>query len=208
MSRLFFLFFCCLNFTLFALPPPYDSVQVRTFVDHGWFQNQNELHHVIKENNVKTVVEIGCWLGQSTMFIARLLPSDGLVFAVDHWQGSSEHQPGNSAWHPCLPYLYEQFLSNVIHAQLTHKIIPMRMESLEAVKRINTTPDLIYIDAGHDTESAYNDLVAWYPFVKEAGIFCGDDWLCDTVRIAVIRFAQENNLLIYANGNFWRLLKA
>jgi hypothetical protein len=201
---------CLLCSLLYAeLPHPYNSLkEVRPFVDQGWYCNTVQLGELIKRYHVKTIIEIGVWIGQSTMDMARKIPHDGKIYAVDHFLGSPEHQPGGSAWQPWLPYLYEQFLSNVIHAKLTHKIIPVRMSSIEASSFLaNIRPDLVYIDAGHDTESVYTDLITWYPFVESRGILCGDDWVWDTVRVAVERFANERRLRIDASGNFWRLKK-
>jgi len=132
-----------------------------------------------------------------------------MVYAVDHWLGSSEHQPGNPTWYEALPYLYQQFLSNVIHAGLTHKVTPVRMGSLEAAKALkNIQPDLIYVDGSHDSISLYNDLEAWFPFVKGNGVMCGDDWRWGHSRDVIGRFAEENNLKIVVpneadGGNFW-----
>jgi len=107
-----------------------------------------------------------------------------------------------------LPLLYEQFLSNMIHLQLTNVVVPIRMESVDAANKLNQTFDFIYIDAEHLEEFVYNDLVAWYPHLNANGVFCGDDWgTCVEVRNAVIRFAKENDLEIINSSNFWRLLK-
>lgn len=86
------------------------------------------------------------------------------------------------------------------------------MASLEAASKLNEIPDrlypdLIYLDASHDTESVYADLCAWYPFVQGHGILCGDDWTWDSVRIAVYRFANERHLNIEASVSFWRLVE-
>jgi hypothetical protein len=167
---------------------------------------------LIETHHVKTIIEVGSFLGLSTRHIASHLPKGGKVYAVDHWKGSIEHQPGGSAWHPSLPFLYEQFLSNVIHAQLTHKIIPLRMDSAEAAALpcfvLKTViPDLIYIDASHETEAVYADLTRWYPFVQGHGILCGDDWTWPSVRFAVEQFASEQGLAISAGFNFWRLIE-
>lgn len=85
----------------------------------------DNLEYLIKEHEVKTVIEVGCWLGASTRAIAQFLSEDGKVYAVDHWKGSEEHQTQHILRHKDrLLILYEQFLSNVIHEGLTHKIIP------------------------------------------------------------------------------------
>lgn len=104
----------------------------------------------------KVVIELGSWLGASTRHIAQLLPEDGIVYAVDHWLGSIEHHTPSFSHY--LPTLYEQFLSNVIHSGLEHKIFPVRMSTLEAVELFRNEgiqPDLIYVDASHDEDSVY-----------------------------------------------------
>ncbi len=189
------------------LPEPYNTVKLLPFDNHGWFVNGPQLEALIKNHPIKVVIEIGSWLGASTRFIAWNLPKDGKVYAVDHWLGSEEHQPGQPAHLPVLPVLYEQFLSNVIHEKLTGKIIPIRMKSLDAAQYLQPiAADLVYIDASHDTASVLADLNAWYPFVRGHGYICGDDWIWPPIQLAVEQFAKEQGLTIEASGNFWCLL--
>jgi hypothetical protein len=162
--------------------------------------NRVNIEKLIKKRQVKVVVEVGSWLGASTRHIANMLPEDGVVYAVDHWLGSPNED--NSAYD--IPNLYTQFLSNVIHTNLTHKIIPLRMSSLEAAKTFTVKPDLIYLDATHDFENVYADLQTWFPFVKGHGILCGDDYYWkDDLKRAVDLFAEENNLVVHDMGWFW-----
>lgn len=193
---------------------PYDELrEILPFEPHGWYANANTIERLIQSRNVKTIIEVGCWLGKSTRHMASLVPHDGRVYAVDHWNGSEEHQVGQTHYHRALPLLYEQFLSNVIHAKLTDKIIPIRMDSLTAAKwfgepgNLPVYPDLIYIDASHDFESVYADLKAWYPLVKGHGILCGDDWHHQPIVEAVRRFSVEEGLLIETGDNCWYLLE-
>jgi predicted O-methyltransferase YrrM len=207
-----FLLACIATSSLFAtsqedLPPPYNTAEILPFADHGFYTNATQIEALILGRGVKTIIEVGSWLGTSTRHMASCLPEGGIVYAVDHWQGSSEHQPGQRAWIPEVERLYEYFLSNVIQAGLAHKIIPMRMSSLEAAKQLQVKADLIYIDAGHETKSVYKDLVAWYPHIHKNGVLCGDDWAWEPVQKAVKKFAKKNNLRIKASGNFWRLKK-
>ncbi len=182
------------------LPSPYRDVEeLLPFSDHGWYGNAVPMERLFKEYPIKTVIEVGSWLGLSTRHLATLVPEGGVVYAVDHWQGSSEHQAETKV----LSTLYQQFLSNTIHAGLTHKIIPIRMDSLEAAQSLKVVPDMIYVDASHETDAVYRDLTAWFPLVKGHGILCGDDWWWRTVREAVILFAQENNLRLIVEGGFW-----
>ncbi len=203
--RKIFILFLSLSAVLQAdLPPPYDKVDLLPFNPHGWYQNGDSLEPLIKNNHVKVIIEVGSWLGASTRHIAKTLPEDGIVYAVDHWMGSPNED--NSPYD--IANLYQQFLSNVIHENLTHKIVPLRMSSLEAASTLKIRPDLIYIDATHDYENVRADLIHWFPFVKGHGILCGDDynWGEDlSVKRAVDTFALENNLTVHTNGWFWRL---
>lgn len=205
--RLLAFLFCTSLFGF--LPPPYDTVQdVKPFVDFGWHVNGPALRELIVKYRVKRIAEVGVFLGKSTIDMARLLPENGVIYAIDHFLGSEEHQMGERFWHPCMPFLYEQFLSNVIHMGQMHKIVPMRMPSMEAARMLRELPmDLVYIDGAHDTDSVYQDLCAWYPMVKGHGILCGDDWQANTVQEAVLQFAGERGLGVSSSGNLWRIVE-
>lgn len=192
-----------------SLPYPYDSIELLPFDPQGWYGNGAPIEMLFAIYKPKVVIEVGCWAGASTRHMASLLSEGGVVYAVDHWKGSIEHQPGQGWWSPILPKLYEQFLSNVIHAQLTDKIIPVRMSSLEASKHLaHISADLIYIDASHDYQSVYDDLNAWYPLLKEGGILSGDDWGYPDICKAVYQFAEEKGLEVKApEARLWYLIK-
>ena len=199
------------SFYLKDLPKPYREItELLPFDNHGWYSNAEWIKNLLQSNKITTVIEVGSWLGLSTRHIASLLQSNGKVYAVDTWQGSIEHHE-IPAYAVKLPTLYEQFLSNMIHAQLTNIVIPIKMTSLEAVKVLfeeNLVVDFVYIDAAHDTISVFQDINAYYPFIKNnGGILCGDDWWHDPVKGAIRIFAKENQLTIYASDNFWFVKK-
>jgi len=184
------------------IPEPYCHIKDLPFDPHGWFSNSEELARQITSLRPKVIIEIGAWLGSSTRFMADLLPKGGKLYAIDTWKGSV-----NEPIHlqdPRMPYLYQLFLSNVKHAGLTEKIIPVRMESIEASHALSIQADLIYIDASHDTASVLADILAWYPHLNEGGILCGDDWTWDSVRTAVKQGAAQLEKKIHTYGNFWR----
>jgi len=192
------------------LPDPYPEVydiEVLPVLNHGWYYNQESIENLVKKHNVRNIVEVGSWLGNSTMHFAKIIPVEGVVFAVDHWKGSEEHEK-NPDWKVLLPTLFQQFLSNVIHENLEHKIIPVRMDSVTAaskLKNLDCTIDLVYLDGDHKTASIYADLVAWYPYIEGHGVICGDDWTWETIRAGVTKFAKERNLKIVAGKVFWYL---
>ncbi len=183
------------------LPVPYNFIEDLPFDEHGWFLNQAPLEAIIQKHKPKTVIEIGSWLGSSTRFIAKLLPEKGMVYAIDTWKGTAIEEA--TLKDPRIPILYQLFLSNVKHANLTHKITPIRMESLEAARSITIKADLIYIDASHDTASVYNDIIAWVPHLKEGGVMTGDDWNAPSVQAGVNLAAKKLGKKVNGLGNFW-----
>jgi hypothetical protein len=203
MRKITFLF--CLIVPLFlkaTLPSPYDTVDVLPFNPQGWYSNGPSMEYILRSTQAKVVIEVGSWLGLSTRHIAKTIPDDGVVYAVDHWLGTPTED--NSQFD--IDNLYRQFLSNVIHENLTHKIVPIRMSSTEAVATLQIKPDVVYVDATHEYEYVYEDITRWYPFVKGHGVLCGDDynWGYEaSVKRAVDRFAMENNLIVHDDGWFW-----
>ncbi len=226
--RLIVMLLCSLSSLAIAeIPYPYSSIKETLPPDYNpeprnWM-HYDALSSLMKGRNIKVVVEVGTWNGNSTITLAKMIPEDGVIHAVDHWFQTKQYYrgdaglyavPGNKEY---IPKVYQQFLSNVIHAKLTHRIIPHVMSSLKASKelaRLNVVPDLIYIDAAHDEDSVYEDITAWFPFVKGHGLMFGDDWNWSegpvyTVMAAVQRFAKENNLHIYVspNNSMWALFE-
>jgi len=196
------------------LPEPYNSLEtLLPFNEHGWYANRPQMERLLKLTGSEVVIELGVWMGRSARHIASVLPEEGILYAVDHWQGSEENHR-NEEERRALPTLYEQFLSNTIHANLTHKIIPMRMSTLEAAEiflKKGIKPDLVYVDASHDEDNVYADLSLYFPLIKGHGKICGDDWGETSfdagfpVKKAVTRFARENDLTIEISGYFWVL---
>lgn len=203
------LIFCSLTVFCYAssseVPEPYCSIRDLPFDGHGWFLNSVQMESCLNEREIKTVIEVGSWLGTSTRFLAEKIPPTAKVYAVDTWAGSPNE--AEQLKDPRMPYLYQLFLSNVKHANLAHKIIPVRMNSLEASRALNVKADLIYIDASHDEESVYQDILAWSEHLASGGIMTGDDWACDAVRRGVVRAAAKLNKTIHGEGNFWRFIE-
>lgn len=171
------------------LPEPYASIATLPLDDESaFFLNQKPLFQILSQKKCDVIIEVGSWLGASARFMAKLQPENGKLYAVDTWNGSIEHIQERL---PQLSYLFQQFLSNVIHTGLTDTIVPIRMRSVEAAKALNISADLIYLDAAHDTDSVCEDVLAWLPHLNPDGVFCGDDWHAPSVRKGVERALQK-----------------
>lgn len=190
---------------------PYDSVKLMPLnLEPNLFGNERQLTKMFEEIADKnagplTVIEIGCFRGRSTVFLGKKLAMQGgIVYAVDHWFGTPGWEKDDLKI-PWIVDMYDQFLSNVIHCNLTDVIEPIRMSSLDAAKKLNILADLIYIDAAHYEDDVYNDIKAWLPKLKANGIICGDDWGYPSVQRALSRICNELNCQVYSEDNFWRL---
>ncbi len=176
---------------------------------HSMFFNQGQLAALLN-NETKLVIELGSWLGGSIRFICQNAPN-AIVIAIDHWQGSPEHFE-NPDCQKRIPTLYETFLVNCW--EYKNRLIPLQastIEGLEKVKAAGLNPDIVYVDAAHDYDSATRDIEKVYELFPKTCI-CGDDWQWNAsaglpVQRAVRDFAARHNFTIHAERNFWRLQK-
>ena len=80
----------------------------------------------------------------------------------------------------------------------------MRSFSVPAAAKFpNNTFDWIYIDALHTYESVSEDLRAWWPKLREGGIFSGDDYgdMTDTEYMPFSRFQNFLKYPSWSGGN-------
>jgi hypothetical protein len=63
-------------------------------------------------------------------------------------------------------------------------------------------PDLIYIDAAHDTESVASDVATALRLFPKS-VLVGDDWSWDSVRTGVERAFSCSGRVIQSKGVCW-----
>ena len=113
-----------------------------------------------------------------------------------------------------LPTLYDSFIANCWEQK--DRILPLRMKTTDGLlwaKICALTPDLIYIDAGHDFIDVLSDLTQAHAMFPQARIVGDDfDWRdptrpthLNTVKLAVQYFAAIHNFQIRANRTGWTL---
>jgi hypothetical protein len=97
-------------------------------------------------------------------------------YAIDTWDGSKENKDFNSPhFTHNLDQLYEIYLKNVLSVQYYIKNIKAdsaQSASLFADKSV----DIAFIDACHEYECVYKDILAWLPKIKSGGILSGHDY--------------------------------
>lgn len=203
MKYLTLLGLCCLP--LVASHPAYEKAELLGYDLHGWFRNKPALDEIFRSKSISSVIEIGAWLGRSAAYFGHQVEPGGVVYAIDTWKGSLEDP--DMLRDARLPYLYELFLSNMLHEGLEGTVIPIRMTSDEASAVTDFTADLIYIDGEHTTDQVLRDIRNWHKRLNFGGVICGNCWDHPPVKAAVVRAAKELNMLVTSSPpSFWQLL--
>ena len=183
----------------------------------GWHGTNPIFEKLIKETNPTHIIEVGAWLGQSTINMAKVLKRDNRdckITTVDTWLGALEFIGSNKSDRNLMkkngyPQVYYQFLSNVVHNEVEDYINPFPSTSLIAARyfqKNNIKADLIYIDASHDYEDVVADLNAYWPLVKDGGIMFGDDFDIGAWP-GVVQAVNEFSDKIKEEDKFWILKK-
>jgi hypothetical protein len=177
----------------------------------GWFAGANRkmLGALIDQRGELAagpiiILELGSFRGLSSKFLAERSMGGDTLICVDHWLGSEEHHRRDD-WRELLSTLYEVFLSNLWGFR--DRVVPMRTTTLDGMKELQVLgimPDIIYVDAAHDTESVYRDITTAQKFFPDAEI-CGDDWMHHSVRTGVVRAAEGWKLLDVQGCCAWHL---
>jgi predicted O-methyltransferase YrrM len=183
---------------------------------------QPALGQILTQLRPRVVVEAGSWKGDSAIRMATTLAGlqiDAAVVCVDTWLGSIEHLAGTIQGWDIRPYmkhgyptLYHQFLANVMHRGCQDRIIPIPNSTATGARwllRQQVVADFVYLDASHEEDDLYQDLLLYWKILRPGGVICGDDWhaFWYGVICAVSRFAKERDLRLQVADQTWVLQK-
>jgi predicted O-methyltransferase YrrM len=117
----------------------------------------------LKNNSV--ALEIGSYIGASSLMIAKGLKKTSRLICVDTWQNDAMSE-GN--WDS-----YKVFHSNT--TSVAKRIETMRMTSAEAGVVFNDQLDFLFLDGDHSYEGVKMDFDIWFPKLKSGGIIAMHD---------------------------------
>lgn len=161
------------------------------------------------------IVEVGSWLGKSSIYLATELMAYGKrarIDCIDTWDGGDCPELKNRLSQ--IGDVYKEFNMNVVKAGVNHMINPVRKKSTEAASLYeDQTIDFIWIDADHNFDHVTADINVWYPKLKVGGMIAGHDFAinhpvsrCGVVK-AVLEFFKDKNLEIQPFGRAWKHIK-
>jgi len=130
-------------------------------------------------------VEIGSYIGTSTIFLAAGLKMNGQkLVAIDHHSGSAEHLEGRFSDPDYIVNgrhnTFEKFLDHT--SPLKDSIIPIVADSKEVVKIWNKMISILFIDGSHDEEAVLQDYQDWSRFIVPGGFLIFHDCALDEVK--------------------------
>ncbi len=175
----------------------------------GWNSRHPLFAKLIAQTKPKTIFEIGSWKGASALHMAELTADlDTHIYCIDTWLGDPNPEQPN-----CLNYdvgaIYRQFCFNASLSPAAARIHPVPQTSDGAARILfaaGLSCNLCYVDGRHDYEGVFADITAYSALIAPGGTMFGDDWEYQSVRMAVTRFAYENNLRVGTSGPAWTFL--
>jgi hypothetical protein len=185
----------------------------------GWGGDSPAFAELINEVRPSLVIEVGTWKGASAVSMADAAAREGLstkIVCVDTWLGALEFRMdladterfGALECRHGYPQVYYRFLANICHRGHHQRIVPFPMDSASAALWFMShgiKAGLIYIDASHEEEAVYQDLVDYRQLLAPGGKMFGDDWDWASVRAAVIAFAKDYKLSVAHCHDKWVL---
>lgn len=144
---------------------------------NGWMNNEELQWLYDTASGMGSVLEIGAWCGRSTFALCSGCP--GMVFSIDHFRGSLEHEGMIKGGMNPIAIYYENMKG-------FGNIITVIGESATVSKHIAIEYDMLFIDGAHEKEAIEKDLVSWALGAKR--IVAGHDWGYGQIREAVHAF--------------------
>jgi predicted O-methyltransferase YrrM len=154
-------------------------------------------------------LEIGSYCGRSAAYLGMgCRDAGGILFSVDHHQGSEEQQPGQGYYDPDLLdpatgriNTFPLFCKTIRELSLEDTVIPIVARS-EVVARFWRTPlSLLFIDGGHSFETVFADYNAWVSHLLPGGYLIIHDIFTDPTQGGQAPYCIYNMAL--ASGLFF-----
>ena len=156
-----------------------------------------------------TFVEVGCWLGKSTIYLAaRIRRSKKKIklYAVDTFQGSPNESNMLAVVRQHRGSILAAFKKNLRDTGVTRLVQPIVATSIKASRGFDDgSLDFVFIDACHTYQAVKKDISSWLPKVKPGGILAGHD--IGTYR-SVAQAVGEMLGQVSIKENCWIFVKA
>jgi predicted O-methyltransferase YrrM len=168
----------------------------------GWFHEGSAvvLYAYMRAQPPRTVVEIGSYLGRSTVFFALALRNSnprGRVLAIDPHTGDRQLLDRLGTERLSTFELFRQ------HCQATgvNDLVEAHVAtSVEVARGWSGPVDLLYVDGWHSYEGVTADGEAWLPHLAPRGVVVFDDYNAyDEVRAGIHDLAARGRFVLWGS---------
>ncbi|MCH7592347.1 MAG: class I SAM-dependent methyltransferase, partial [Planctomycetes bacterium] len=148
-------------------------------------------------------VELGAWVGLTTSYLAAasIARRDGMVYAVDTFEGTKE---GETHYPSVARYgggTFEAFQDQIHRAGVADRVMPLVGLSGEVAERYAGGPiRMLLIDADHSYDGVRSDWERWSPHVAPGGLVVFHDYLFPDVARFVDGLVEQRDDIIIKPG--------
>jgi predicted O-methyltransferase YrrM len=160
----------------------------------GWFHEGSAavMYAHMCEQPPRTIVEIGSYLGRSTVFFGlslRDVNPPGRVVAIDPHTGDRQQLEGLATERLAT---YDLFRQHCAAAGIASMVDARVARSVDVATGWTDPVDLLYVDGWHSYDAVTADGEAWLPHLSECGVVVFDDYVAySDVRKAIHDLANR-----------------
>ena len=161
----------------------------------------------------QTILEIGCFLGKSSMYLAQKIKKSEKnikLYCVDLFTIRNDYPSDKTLRNQLVNQfgmdLLPQFKNHIKNIGVEDIVVPIKMNSHDALdkfKKENIKFDYIFIDGGHNYNIVKLDIIKSLKILNKNGIIAGDDYITSKDVKKAVDEIFENSVKI--NKNVWCL---
>jgi len=162
-------------------------------------------------------VEVGCFLGRSTVALAKLIAATGrkiALHAVDLFELPATAEPGMLELIPGgSRVLLPHFKANLKAHGVTKLVkVVQKPSTVAALDYAEASLDVVFLDADHSYAALRADIAAWWPKLKPGGVMAGHDihTYASVWQAVHDQFKMQNSKLkieVLGDQNIWVVRK-
>lgn len=166
---------------------------------YGLFASES-LVHILNLNlpSNSTAVEVGVFRAYNLVKILENCNLISKIYGVDKYEPYVDYieVPTNTVDQEKINRVRAGAYKEISLSKDKDKIVLLETDSISASKLFeDNSLDFIFLDSYLTKEDVEMDIDAWYPKLKQGGVFAGHDWEPDNqVDLAIKEFGKKNNI--------------